>query len=52
VTAMDNGIMPGKTVHLPHRDCLMVAELEKGALGAITGTVEYSRDKCLTGGAD
>lgn len=50
VTAMDHGIMPGKTVHLPHRDCLMVAELEKGALGSITGTVEYSMYKSLTDG--
>lgn len=48
VTAMDHGIMPGSTVHLPHRDCLMVAELEEGALGSITGTVEYSMYRCLT----
>ena len=52
VTAMDHGIMPGKTVHLPHRDCLMVAELAEGALGAITGTVEYSMYKSLVGGAE
>ena len=52
VTAMDHGIMPGKTVHLPHRDCLMVAELAEGALGTITGTVEYSMYKSLVGGAE
>lgn len=41
VTAADHGILPGKTVHLPHIDCLMVKELVPGALEHIHGTVEY-----------
>lgn len=41
VTAADYGILPGETVHLPHIDCLMVKELVPGALGNISGTVEY-----------
>lgn len=42
VTAAEHGILPGKTVHLPHISCLMVKELLPGALETITGTVEYS----------
>jgi len=42
VTAADHGILPGKTVHLPAIECLMVKELADGALGRICGTVEYS----------
>lgn len=41
VTAADHGILPGKTVHLPHIDCLMVRELVSGALEHIHGIVEY-----------
>ena len=41
VTAADHGILPGKTVHLPAIECLMVKELLPGALGRIRGTVEY-----------
>lgn len=41
VTAADYGILPGKTVHLPHIDCLMIKELVPGALEKMNGTVEY-----------
>lgn len=41
VTAAHNGILPGKTVHLPHIDCLMAIELVPGAFETIQGTVEY-----------
>ena len=39
--ATNHGIVPGKTVHLPHINCLMVKELVQGALNEIQGTVEY-----------
>lgn len=42
VTAADHGILPGKTVHLPYIDCLMVKELVPGTLEAIKGIVEYT----------
>lgn len=48
VTAANHGILPGKTVHLPHIDCLMVKELQPGALEEIHGVVEYSDYKVLT----
>lgn len=41
-TAAPHGILPGKSVHLPHIDCLMVKELLPGALEHIHGTVEYT----------
>ena len=41
VTAADHGILPGKTVHLPRIECLMVKELVPGALAHMHGTVEY-----------
>ncbi|MDO4740551.1 MAG: N-acetyltransferase [Eubacteriales bacterium] len=41
VTAAEHGILPGKTVHLPHIDCLMAKELAPGAFESIRGTVEY-----------
>ena len=41
VTAADHGILPGKTVHLPAIECLMVKELVPGALERIQGVVEY-----------
>jgi predicted N-acetyltransferase YhbS len=49
VTAADHGIMPGKTVHLPRIECLMVKELKAGALENIKGMVEYSDYESLTG---
>lgn len=48
VTAAEHGILPGKTVHLPHIDCLMVKELVPGALEGIKGTVEYTDYETLT----
>ena len=48
VTAADHGILPGKTVHLPHIDCLMVKELIPGALETIKGYVEYDCYQTLT----
>lgn len=42
MTAADHGILPGKTVHLPHIECLMVKELVPGALEEIRGIVEYT----------
>lgn len=48
VTAADHGILPGKTVHLPHIDCLMVKELVPGALDEIEGIVEYTDYETLT----
>jgi len=47
VTAADHGILPGKTVHLPHISCLMVKELVPGALEGIHGKVEYIDYKSL-----
>ena len=41
VTAADHGILPGRTVHLPHIDCLMAMELIPGAFETIHGAVEY-----------
>lgn len=41
VTAADHGILPGRTVHLPAIECLMVKELVPGALEGIKGVVEY-----------
>jgi len=48
VTAADHGFLPGKTVHLPHIDCLMVKELVPGAQDKIKGTVEYTDYETLT----
>ena len=47
-TAADHGILPGATVHLPAIECLMVRELEPGALESIRGYVEYSDYETLT----
>lgn len=41
VTAAEKGIFPGKSVHLPAIECLMVKELMPGALESIKGTVDY-----------
>ena len=42
VTSADHGIIAGEKIHLPHRDCLMIKELEEGALHHISGVVDYS----------
>ena len=36
------GIEAGPGLHLPHPDCLMVKELEEGALAHMSGQVDYS----------
>ena len=36
------GIEAGPNIKLPHPDCLMIKELEMGALGGISGFVDYS----------
>lgn len=36
------GIEAGPNVSLPHPDCLMIKELEKGALSKMNGFVDYS----------
>ncbi|MBQ2800251.1 MAG: N-acetyltransferase [Lachnospiraceae bacterium] len=40
-TSANYGIVPGETVHLPDIACLMVKELEPGALEHIKGQVNY-----------
>ena len=41
-TSADFGITAGPKIHLPHVDCLMVAELVPGGLDGIHGEVDYS----------
>ncbi len=41
-TSAKHGIFAGEKVHLPHEDCLMVAELTPGGLEGIHGEVDYS----------
>ena len=41
------GIEAGPNITLPHPDCLMVKELEKGALDKMSGLVDYSFYKSL-----
>ena len=47
VTSSDYGIVPGKNMHLPKIECLMVKELVPGALKKIHGTVDYGMYKTL-----
>lgn len=42
------GIEAGPNIKLPHPDCLMVKELEKGALDKMSGVVDYSFYKALS----
>ena len=42
------GIEAGPNVNLPHPDCLMVKELEDGALDSMSGLVDYSFYESLT----
>lgn len=52
-TAADYGILAGKSVHLPAIECLMVKELEAGALEKIKGYVEYDYyDSLVSGGEE
>ena len=41
-TSARHGIIAGPNIHLPHEDCLMVAELVPGGLTGIEGAVDYS----------
>ena len=41
-TSKLHGIVAGPKIHLPHEDCLMVAELIPGGLTGIEGEVDYS----------
>lgn len=41
------GIEAAESIHLPHPDCLMVKELEDGALEHISGLLDYSFYECL-----
>lgn len=47
-TSCKHGILAGETVHLPRPECLMVKELQAGALQNIHGTVDYSDYRFLT----
>ncbi len=42
VSSYKFGIEAGSKIKLPHPDCLMVKELESGALDKISGLVDYS----------
>ena len=49
VTSADYGIVAGPGIHLPHVSCLMVCELQEGALSRMYGTVDYSMYETLRG---
>lgn len=44
------GIEAGPYIHLPHPDCLMVKEIQEGALDQISGLVDYSFYEALREG--
>lgn len=44
---IEYGIEAAESVHLLHPDCLMVKELEDGALEHISGMLDYSFYECL-----
>lgn len=48
MTSADFGIIAGPNIHLPHVECLMIKELEAGALKNIHGIVDYSFYDALT----
>ena len=47
VTSADYGIFAAPSVGLPAPECMMVKELEEGALEDIKGSVEYTFYECL-----
>ncbi len=47
-TSCNYGIVAGDNVHVPSPECLMVKELENGALQNMKGTVDYSYYQFLT----
>lgn len=46
-TSAKHGIAAGPRIHLPHVDCLMVAELVPGGLDDMHGVVDYSMYETL-----
>lgn len=42
------GIEAGQNISLPHPDCMMIKELEKGALDRMSGLVDYSFYEALS----
>ena len=48
VTSRLHSVVAGPKLHLPHEDCLMVAELIPGGLAGIQGEVDYSFYEALT----
>ena len=46
-TSAPHGIVAAESVHLPHEDCLMVAELIPGGLAGIQGEVDYGMYEAL-----
>ncbi len=49
VTSSDYGIVPGKNMHLPKIECLMIKELIPGTLERMHGTVDYGMYRTLLG---
>lgn len=47
VTSSNYGIVPGKNIHLPRIECLMIHELVPGTLEKMHGAVDYSFYKSL-----
>ena len=47
-TSANFGIVAGPNIHLPHVDCLMVAELIPGGLEGMQGEVDYSIYRTLS----
>lgn len=48
-TSIGYGIIAGESIGLPAPECLMVKELEENALDNISGVLEYTDYKSLTG---
>jgi len=46
-TSANFGIVAGPNIHLPHEDCLMVAELVPGGLEGMQGKVSYAMYETL-----
>ena len=47
-TSANYGIVAAESVHLPHVDCMMVAELVPGGLEGMHGEVDYGMYDVLT----
>ena len=46
-TSANHGVVAGPNIHLPHVDCLMIAELVPGGLEGIRGEVDYGMYETL-----